>query len=197
MTRTDSCLPTTCALCLCTLNEDPRDPAILSRLNWNGWLLLHDDKTFDLYSDLTRRWRPRYVIPTSKLVDKPSLVSEARYFRMAYRRITGGTNYRTCIVNLLSPGCLFGHTVFSDRRGSDHPSVYALALLGVMASHTFDWSCRLKTATDLSLFIINECPFPTLDSRLRFVAHNSLRLTCNHAGYGPLWRNSWVTNGAS
>jgi hypothetical protein len=41
----------------------------------------------------------------------------------------------------------------------------------------------------VNLFILNSCPFPSLSPRTcTFLAHSALRLSCNHAGYGKLWR---------
>jgi hypothetical protein len=84
--------------------DDPRDAIVRHSLLEKGFLLLQDDKTFEILTDLTRKWRPRYLVPVEQLGDKPEWVSNARYYRLAYRDITGATNQRTCIVHLLPPG---------------------------------------------------------------------------------------------
>lgn len=46
----------------------------------------------------------------------------------------------------------------------------------------------MKVQATVNLFILNGCPFPSLD-RLRqiFLAHTALRLSCNHSGFADLW----------
>lgn len=173
---------------VCDKLSDPRDATVASKLIASGWLLLHDDKTFEIYSDLTRKWRPRYLVSVAKLHDKQEFLRESEGYILAFRRITGATNYRTCIVSLLPPGVLFGHTVFCDRDAGKHPSQVSLLMLAVMGSFVFDWCCRLKTATDLSFFIINGVPFPDISIASAMMSHSALRLVANHAGYAPLWR---------
>src|SRR5262249_20952562 len=41
-------------------------------------------------------------------------------------------------------------------------------------------------ASHVTKFILNMVPIPGTDQR--FLAHCALRLTCNHIGYEPLWR---------
>jgi hypothetical protein len=62
-------------------------------------------------------------------------------------------------------------------------------ILGVANSHSIDWTIRLKAAAHVNFFILDGCPFPRLGAnRECFLAHAALRLTCNHTGYEPLWR---------
>src|SRR5213076_2362571 len=41
---------------------------------------------------------------------------------------------------------------------------------------------------NVTLFVLRSLPWPSLDREAKFLAHTTLRLTCNHAGYAPLWR---------
>ncbi|WP_458368098.1 hypothetical protein [Limnoraphis robusta] len=178
-TNTDDILPE---------NKDPRDPETLNELIQQGFVMLQDDKTFEIYSDLTRKWRPRYLVKLEQLRDKPDWVNKIPFFRLSYRKITGATNYRTCIVHLLPPGNVFGDGTYCDRKAGDHSNLESLQILAILASFVFDWLVRLKTLANLNLFIINSCPFPSIEHLKTFLAHCSLRLTCNHSGYEPLWR---------
>jgi hypothetical protein len=64
----------------------------------------------------------------------------------------------------------------------------------VLNSHVFDWSLRQKTAVTVNLFILETCPVCDLsEPAARFLAHAALRLSCNHAGYAPLWREQLGT----
>ncbi|MCY2994682.1 MAG: N-6 DNA methylase [Planctomycetota bacterium] len=172
---------------VCSQDADPRNPIVCADLIQRRLLLLHDDKTYDTYSDLTRKWRPRYLVPLDNLGDKPSWVRSASFYRLSFRNITGATNYRTCIAHLLPPGHLFGHGASCDRTPENHATFVALGFLSVLASFAFDYCLRLKTLANLSLFIVDGCPFPAIETRRPFLAHSALRLTCNHSGYAPLW----------
>jgi len=58
----------------------------------------------------------------------------------------------------------------------------------VLNSFFADWQVRQKVASSVSAFIFRATKIPTtLDARA-FLAHAALRLTANHAGYEPLWR---------
>lgn len=170
---------------VCSAQEDPRDPEVLLRLNQQGWALLHDDKTFHMLMDLTRKWRPRYVVGMSVLPNADK--KQCGFYATAYRRITGATNERTCIVHLIPPGTACGNTVYIDRGAPEHPTALSLIFVSVMGSFSFDWCLRLSTATDLNKFIVYGNPVPPLKSK-RFLAHQGLRLVCNHVGYAPLWK---------
>jgi hypothetical protein len=58
-----------------------------------------------------------------------------------------------------------------------------------MNSFAFDWMLRQKAAAHVSLYILAELPVAPLTAIAeRFLAHASLRLSCNHRGFLPLWR---------
>lgn len=64
----------------------------------------------------------------------------------------------------------------------------SILLLRLANSYGFDWAVRLKSAANVSLFMLNGSFLPSASQICRFVAHSALRLTCNHAGYAPLSR---------
>ena len=137
------------------------------------------------------RWHtaPRYAIALPALTGKPQIVANARYFRAACREIARSTDERTAIAAILPPGVICGHTINVERRPSQRPNATALTLVAVMNSFAFDWMLRQKAAAHVSLYILTELPSPVLSpSADRFLAHASLRLSCNHRGFLPLWR---------
>jgi hypothetical protein len=167
--------------------DDPRDPIVMAALLKRGRLLLHDDKTFASLSDLTRKWRPRYLVPVDRLSDRPDWVQAATAFRVAFRKITGATNERTTIAHILPPGSVFGDATFCERDPFARATSRALVLLGLLTSFSFDWLVRLRAQSNLNLFLINATPVPEITAA-PMVAHAILRLACNHEGYAPLWR---------
>ena len=163
------------------------DRCSAERLDRDGYLVLHEGKTIHQFSD---RWHtaPRYAIALPALTGKPQIVANARYFRAACREIARSTDERTAIAAILPPGVICGHTINVERRPSQRPNATALTLVAVMNSFAFDWMLRQKAAAHVSLYILTELPSPVLSPTAdRFLAHASLRLSCNHRGFLPLW----------
>jgi hypothetical protein len=169
--------------------QDARDPAVSERLRAQGYLPLHEGKTFHQYTD---RWEdpPRYVVALSAVVEKTAWLEAAGHYRLAFRDIASSTNERTGIFCIAPPGVLFGNTAPCERNPADRASATTLEILALLDSYPFDWILRQKNAAHVNLFILDGCPVPpsALEApRAGFLAHAALRLTCNHAGYAPLW----------
>jgi hypothetical protein len=165
--------------------EDPRDPGVARRILADGYLVLHEGKTFHQFTD---HWedRPRYVVALTKLARKPEILRAAAYYRLAFRDIASSTNERTLILSIL-PSSACSNKAPSERVPFDRPNTSALALLVVANSFTADWSLRLKVASTVNLFLLNSARTPTVSAWKAFLAHAALRLTCNHQGYSQLW----------
>ncbi|MFP4437331.1 MAG: hypothetical protein ACLFVO_08795 [Chloroflexaceae bacterium] len=189
---------------------DPRDPEVAARLLEMGYLVLHEGKTFHQYTD---RWaeRPRYLVSLSKMDSSHKVMETTLYFRLAYREIAASTNERSMIFAVIPPGTICGHKGPNERSPSVRPSSAALSTIAYTNSYTFDWLMRLRVQSTVMLFYLlaNPTPLtlghwsPTPDTRHpipAFLAHSALRLTCNHAGYEPLWREqvgtAWREAGA-
>lgn len=171
------------------------DRSIAERLHCKGYLVLHEGKTIHQFKD---RWdtAPRYAIAVRELAGRPQFLENTRYFRAACREIARSTDERTAIAAILPPGVICGHTINVERRPSQRPNAAALTVVAVMNSFAFDWMLRQKAAAHVSLYILSELPSPRLTPIAdRFLAHDSLRLSCNHQGFLPLWReqlgNAW------
>jgi hypothetical protein len=110
---------------------------------------------------------------------------------MAFRDIASSTNERTGIFCMLPAGVVFGNTAPCERELQQRPHSTALILQACLNSFSFDWTLRQKSAAHVNLFILDGCPLPTIShfttQTSRFLVHAALRLTCNHAGYEPLW----------
>jgi hypothetical protein len=164
------------------------DRSNAERLHREGYLVLHEGKTIHQFTD---RWEtaPRYAVALRALAGRPQFVENSRYFRAACREIARSTDERTAIAAILPPGVICGHTVNVERRPSQRPNAAALIVVAVMNSLAFDWMLRQKAAAHVSLYILAELPVPPLTSIAeRFLAHASLRMSCNHRGFLPLWR---------
>ncbi|MEZ4299095.1 MAG: N-6 DNA methylase [Polyangiaceae bacterium] len=171
-------------------HSDPRSPEVASRLLADGYLPLHEGKTFHQYDD---RWeaRPRYLVALSAIADKPAWRRVSQFFRLAFRDIASSTNERTGIFCMLPPGVLCGNKAPCEREPFSRRTVDSLSLLAMANSFSFDYVLRFKVQATVNLFILDSCPVPpsifTLPRSL-FLAHSALRLSCNHEGYLPLWK---------
>jgi len=167
--------------------EDPRDPAVATRLLEQNYLYMHEGKTFRQYDD---HWAdpPRYLLAVTRLADKPGWISAARFFRLAYRNIAGPGDQNVAIWNLHSAGCATGEKGPSESTPSERPTSKALVVLASWNSYVPDWLLQLRVRATVSQFMLFATPVASGGvGRERFLSHSALRLTCNHAGYAPLW----------
>ncbi len=169
------------------------DRSNAERLRREGYLMLHEGKTIHQFKD---HWdtAPRYAVALHALTGRPQFIENSRYFRAACREIARSTDERTAIAAILPPGVICGHTLNVERRPSQRANAAALIVVAVMNSFVFDWMLRQKAAAHVSLYILVELPSPPLAPiAARFLAHASLRLSCNHQGFLPLWREQLGT----
>jgi hypothetical protein len=149
-------------------------------------LVLHEGKTFHQYAD---HWdsRPRYSVASSAL--KPATEEATQHYRLAFRDIARSNDERTMIACIAPPGTVFGHTATVEKTPWARANADALVLCALFNSFAFDWLVRQKTATHLSLYLLDALPVPSFSATARrFLAHAALRLSCIHAGYAALWR---------
>jgi hypothetical protein len=168
--------------------KDPRDPDVTASLIARGLAPLHEGKTFfqfdDRFGDAIR-----YVASLQSLCDRPRWLLLCRYYRIAYRAIARSTDERTAIATILPPGTVSTRKAASDVTPAEHPLWRSLWLAGLFNSFPLDFGLRSMVQIDVGLFIVKRLPVP-LQFRPRdlFITHAALRLTCNHAGYAPLWK---------
>jgi hypothetical protein len=168
------------------VKNDPRIPKLHTELVRNGNIILVEGKTFWQYDD---QWGdpPRFIVPINNLRDRHHFVHASQFYRFAFRDIASSTNERTVVFALLTPGVVFGDTAKAPERAPyNRSNQIALSTIGVANSFLFDFLTRLRVSSHVNLYILQSMPFPYFNQT--FIAHASLRLTCNHSGYGPLWR---------
>jgi hypothetical protein len=89
---------------------------------------------------------------------------------------------------LIPPGVALGHSVFLNATPDEARLAVVLEVLAVLNSRTLDWIARQLVGSNVTLPILRGLPVPALGDEATFLSHCALRLTCNHAGYAPLWR---------
>ena len=165
---------------------DPRDPEVTEQALGMGFLVLHVGKTFRQYDD---HWGepPRYLVNLANLTDRTLSLATARHFRLAHCEIAGPGDENVSIWSLLTPGCVCGHKAPVERSPERRRSYSSLWVLGLACSTIYDWLLAQRVRVSVSAFIRDSLPVPSGMKNQRFIAHSALRLTCNHAGYAPLW----------
>jgi len=181
--------------------KDPRKPDVNSQLIKMGYLVLHEGKTFWHFDDCWEE-RPSNVIHLQKLTNKTEWIRLACYFRVAYRAIASSTNERTIIFNVFPSGAVFGNSSPVERDPYSCSRHLVLKITAITNTFIFDWTARIRAGANINQFILFSCPLPSklfFDTQHQtpkaFLSHSALRLTCNHAGYLPLWQeqlgNEW------
>ncbi|MBD2694251.1 hypothetical protein [Anabaena catenula] len=173
--------------------KDPRDPDVAKQLLEMGYIILHEGKTFWHYDD---RWddSPRYLVSLTKLNDKYIYTERCKYIRLAYRSIASATNERTAIFSLLPAGITCGHSVGIEQNSNQRISSAPIFVIPIANSFIFDWCLRQMVAANVTQYLLftTPIPFSLIDKQnfffKSFLSHSALRLTCNHTGYLPLWR---------
>ncbi len=151
-------------------------------------LTLHEGKTFHQFVD---RWdtAPRYGVSPAALRGKPGVAEAAGWFRLAFRDIAKSTDEHTMIAAVLPPGTVCGHTATVERRPWQRAPTDMLTLCAILNAHPFEWLVRQKAGSHLSLYLLDALPMPVLSVDERALLSDlALRLSCNHAGFVPLWR---------
>lgn len=167
---------------------DPREPAALSLFLRRGLLPFHEGKTIWQFTD-TWEGPPDFLVPIQNLTGKIGRLEASRFFRLAFRTIASSTNERSAVFVILPPGCLCSNSLLPESQPADRPSWRALLLAGVANAFCFDWLLRLTVASNITFNFLDPVPLPGLESLGAFLVHASLRLTCNHFGYTPLWHD--------
>lgn len=61
--------------------------------------------------------------------------------------------------------------------------------MAIMNSFSFDFIARQKIQASVGLYLLQNLPIPeTKKNYNNLLVHSAIRLTCNHAGYAPLWQ---------
>lgn len=126
--------------------------------------------------------------PYYALLQKEKWRPGVAFNRIAFREVAASTNERTLICAIVRPGFICNHTAGIEVTPHQRPNSLALTLLGLINSFFVDWQVRQKAGTHVSAYIFRSIRIPVQIAARSFFSHSALRLTCNHSGYDPLWR---------
>ena len=154
-----------------------------------GWwrFPIHAGKTINQYTDEWEAKCSRYVLREDAFATRHWRHSVA-FYRFAFRMKAASTNERTMIAVCLTPGFVCEQTLVVETQPGERADHHPLVFLALADSFQFDWQVRQRVTTSLSNYILAPIPIPDMRNAWAFLAHSALRLTCNHAGYEPLWR---------
>lgn len=148
---------------------------------------VHEGKTFWQFTDQGDT-SIRYSSPSQDLLQRESYQKSLAHYRLAFRKVAGATNERTCVFAVLPPGFAFCESACVDTTPHEHDNRKSLITCAIANSYPFDWATRLKVGSNVNFFILATTPTPALGLHCEpFLIHSALRLTCNHEGYAPLW----------
>jgi hypothetical protein len=166
---------------------DPRDAATQAAIIQRGFLPLHEKGTISQFVDRFVDV-PRYCAEVSELSHRPQVLQNARYFRLLFRCKIHASEELKSVMVLIPPGGVSLNSNNIETHVSERKTADALRLLAVCNSFTFNYLGRLCVMTILGVTLFRRlfCP-RTPSSADLLCAHSALRLTCNHAGYAPLW----------
>jgi hypothetical protein len=94
---------------------------------------------------------------------------------------------------MLTPAVLCSNSLSVESHPEQRKNWTALTLTGLANSFIFDWLLRLVVGANITFNFLDPIPVPSLESIKLFLSHSSLRLTCNHSSYEPLWREQLGT----
>lgn len=109
---------------------------------------------------------------------RATVVATVGRARVAYRRVTRGTDSRTVIASLVPPEVFLAYSgpylAFADGMEREQA-----ACLGIMNSLAFDWQARRYVELSMSMTTLESLRLPALDtSTFDAVAHAAARLSC-------------------
>ena len=173
-------------------SRDPRSPVVIPGIHSDGYLLLHEGKTFWQYDDIWES-RPMYLASIGCLRDREDWLKAVPFFRIVYRAIAASTNERTGVFHLIPPGAVTGHSVTAERNPSESPRGIALELIAVANTFAFDWNVRIRTGSNISQYLLFASPLPDWSRSRVLLRSSGLRLISNHVGYERIWREQLGT----
>jgi type I restriction-modification system DNA methylase subunit len=116
--------------------------------------------------------------------------------RIVYRALSASTNERTFIVAVLPGGFPTAHTTNICPLPNDH----ALIVASIQSSMVWDWLVRSKVTTSISIFVLEQLPFPDY---LSHFTHESIpaallargaRLICTDPSFANIWSSVFSTD---
>jgi type I restriction-modification system DNA methylase subunit len=109
--------------------------------------------------------------------------------RVVYRALAAATNERTFIVAVLPGGYPTAHTTNICPLPNEH----ALIVASIQSSMVWDWLVRSKVTTSISIFVLEQLPFPdylapsTNQAIPRSLLARGARLVCTDKSFARIW----------
>lgn len=153
-------------------------------------LVVHEGKTIGPFSTV---WTtpPRFAVVPQRLADRAYILTRARFYRLAFRRLVGFTQEK-CVAALLPPGCTATNTCKVEWTPQKRANTFALLAVAVGNSLCFNWLARLRIDKDFNGYLLNEIPVPDLpNAAVSAVIHGAARLVANEKAFAPLWREQF------
>ncbi|MCC6513670.1 MAG: hypothetical protein IT187_06625, partial [Geothrix sp.] len=146
--------------------------------------VVHEGKTFFQWTD---RWdsNPRYLFPIERAASEPRWRTLLSHYKIAIRAIVGFTEQKS-IAAILCPGSLVGNSALIESSPEARSSSKMLQFVALLNSISHDWWLRAEVDKNVNLFLIKSSRIPKYYDA-KFISHSAIRLSCNHAGYEPLW----------
>lgn len=174
--------------------EDGRRPSTLGALVARGYHPVRSGRSVGQFDDTTPTKHPRWDTRALDVISAASLNSDTtsrlRYYRLTFRETCGSpkSNERSMIAGVLPPGNVATHKLFVETHPAGRPHKSILHAAAVLNSFPIDHLIRPRIQTSISMALLTDCKWPTLDDRvLRILTHHALRLVSVHDGYQPLW----------
>lgn len=173
-------------------NKDFNNPLVPPRYGDNLILLnlmdipVFQGKSFLQYSDRGEA-KVSVCSPLQSVLKKKKWNPAIAYYRLVFREVASSTNERTLICTILRPGTIVNHSAGIETNPQKRPTCFALILCAILNSYFADWQVRQKTGSNVSAFIFRSIRIPNHIKTSNFLAHSTLRLSCNHEGYQNLW----------
>ncbi|HEY5960415.1 MAG TPA: hypothetical protein VIV60_27870 [Polyangiaceae bacterium] len=153
-------------------------------LGLEGRVLLHEGATFGRYTD---RWSepPRLAMEHARVASSERWAILARHYKVALRAIVGHSTDK-CVSALLPPGCLVANSALVEGTPEQRSNASALMIIALLNSYVFSWLLGFYADLNVNLFALRYLPVPSWPFP-PLIAHNTLRLCCNHPAYAALW----------
>lgn len=183
--------------------EDPRLPKYWDVCIREGYIPLHEGKTFHQFEDLWEG-RPDFLSEIAKLAgaakSKFNRLLASRFYRAVFRKVASSTNERTAIFTIIPPGFLCNGSAASESEPHNRPNSTAIITVSLANTFIFDWLIRQKVASNVSFNFLNPTPIIVLDNIIsKFLCHSGARLVSNHDGFSQLFieqlASSWHESG--
>ncbi|MGC4070848.1 MAG: hypothetical protein QM784_40465 [Polyangiaceae bacterium] len=151
----------------------------------SGAAILHEGATFNRYTD---DWGDplRFALPEVRVSTSERWKALIGHYKIALRAIVGSSPEKS-IAALLPPGCLVSNSALIEGTPERRLTQNSLRLIALLNATTFSWLLSFYADLNVNLFALKYLPVPKADLP-GFLAHGALRLSCNHAGYRPLWQ---------